>query len=277
MRSSIIMSKRTARSFGIPISMRRPGFGLTRPIGIRQRIFKRCPGPVFFMLKRWGALPDYPDVECSVTYVFHAHQPYMLMDSNLDILQDIDVRAMRNGELVVNLNMAREFAWKQLDGKIGTIEFAERPREPRRALDLPGNTPWWAFFNRDRRASLAALTLETAAVRRQEGLVHLEPAVILKWGPWAYCVRILVQTNNSSNPQRLVRVPASSSYSERMAFYPCRLGTTDQDRFAPIESAYEQLSKPLQVAPAELDLDDRVPEAWGPTFPAPGSRLLGER
>ncbi len=230
-------------------------------------------GPVFFMLKRWGPLPDYPDVECSVTYLFHAHQPYMLMDSNLDILQDIDVRAMRNGELVVNLNVAREFAWKHADGQIGTVAFSERPREPRRAVDLPGNTPWWAFFNRDQCAALAALTLETAAVRRRQGLVHIEPTVILKWGPWAYCVRILVQTNNSSNPQRLIRVPGGSSYSERMAIYPCRLGVRDQDRFAPIDLAYEQLSKPLQAAPAELDLDERVPEAWGPTFPAPGSRL----
>ena len=110
-------------------------------------------------------------------------------------------------------------------------------------------------------------------MRRTEGLVHLEPTVILKWGPWAYCVRILVQTNNSSNPQRLVRVPASSSYSERMAIYPCRLGSSDEDRFAPIESVYGQLSNPLQVAPAELDLDERVPEAWGPTFPLPDSCL----
>ena len=85
-------------------------------------------GPVFCMLKRWGALPDYPDVECSVTYVFHAHQPYLLMDSNLDILQDVDVRAMRNGEIVANLNVAREFAWKRTDGGIGTLKFAERPQ-----------------------------------------------------------------------------------------------------------------------------------------------------
>ena len=234
---------------------------------------KTISGPIFCMTKRWGPLPAYSDVECSVTYVFYAHQPYMLMDSNVDILQDLDVRALRNGEIVVNLNVVREFAWKQPNGQVQVVDFKQRPREPKRALDMPMDTPWWAFINRERRCSLAAITLQTAAVRRREGLVNLEPCVILKWGPWAYCTRPLVQTNNTANPQRLVRVPASSSFSESMAIYPCRLGATDQDWFAPVELVYERLVKPLRVSPTELDMDARTPEGWGPTYPSPESRL----
>jgi hypothetical protein len=230
-------------------------------------------GPIFCMTKRWGALPAYPDTECSVTYVFYAHQPYMLMDSTLDILQDMDVRALRNGEIVVNLNVVREFAWKQPDGNVQVIDFKQRPREPKRALDLPVDTPWWAFIHRDLHCSLAALTLQTAAVRRHAGLVNLESCVILKWGPWVYCTRPLIQTNNTANPQRLVRVPASSSFSESMAILPSRLGATDQDCFDSVESVYARLAKPLRVSPSELDMDARTPEAWGPTFPAPESRL----
>ena len=73
-------------------------------------------GPIFFMIQRWGELPDYPDVQCSVTYIFYAHQPYLIMQSVTDILEDLDVRAFRNGELVVNLNVAREYAWKEPNG-----------------------------------------------------------------------------------------------------------------------------------------------------------------
>ena len=48
-------------------------------------------GPIFFMTKRWGAFPEYPEVECSITYTFYANKPYVIMSSTLDVVKDLDV------------------------------------------------------------------------------------------------------------------------------------------------------------------------------------------
>lgn len=221
-------------------------------------------GPVFFMTKRWGPLPEYPEVECSITYTFYANKPYIMMSSTLDVVKDLDVQALRNGEIVLNHNVVREFAWKKPDGDIGVVNIKERPRHPTRGLDLDARTPWWAFFNRDIPCALAALNLELTAMRRQSGLTSWEPYYYMHWGPWAYCARPLIYTFATPNPQRVAHVPASSSYYERIAFHPCRLGATDRDRFAPIEQTYQQLARPLLPSVTTFDIDARVPEEWTP-------------
>jgi hypothetical protein len=226
-------------------------------------------GPIFITTKRWGPLPDYPDVQVSVTYTFYAHQPHVMVSTVTDIHEDLHVRALRNGEIVVNLNYVREYAWKHPDGRIMTLAFEGRPQEPRRAVDIPAASPWWAFFNREIGCSLAAIILESTSMRRAEGLTNMEPYITMKWGPWAYCVRPLVYSFNSTNPQRLLHVPASSSYSERLAFFPTRLGSSSNDLFEPVESLHQRLSKPLNISEPQMEVDERVPPAWGTTFPYP--------
>jgi hypothetical protein len=221
-------------------------------------------GPVFFTTKRWGPFPDYPEVECSISYTFYANQPYVMMTSTLDVVKDLDVQALRNGEIVINHNVVREFAWKQMDGDIASVVIKERPRHPTRGLDLDARTPWWAFFNRDVPCALAAINLELSALRRHQGLARWEPYIYMHWGPWAYCARPLIYTFATPNPQRVVRVPESSSYYERMAFYPCRLGASDKDRFAPIEQVYHKLARPLNSTVTAFDIDPRVPDEWVP-------------
>jgi len=226
-------------------------------------------GPIFFTIQRWGELPDYPDVQCSITYTFYAHQPHFVMESVTDILEDMDVRALRNGELVINLNVANEFAWQEPSGNVKTLRFDTRPQEPRRALDISADSAWWSFFNRERRAALATVILDSSAYRRSGGLARVEPYITLKWGEWAYCVRPLVYTYNSHNPKRVVRVPAGSSYSERIAFLPIRLGERDTDRFAPIVETQQRLAAPLAVRGPEMAIEPSTPEKWGVTFPYP--------
>lgn len=226
-------------------------------------------GPIFFTIQRWGELPDYPDVQCSITYTFYAHQPHFVMESVTDILEDMDVRALRNGELVINLNVANEFAWQEPSGTVKTLRFDTRPQEPRRALDISANSAWWSFFNRDRRAALATVILDSSSYRRSGGLARVEPYITLKWGEWAYCVRPLVYTYNSHNPKRVVRVPAGSSYSERIAFLPIRLGDQDANRFAPIVDSQQRLDAPLDVRGPEMAIESTTPEKWGVTFPYP--------
>jgi hypothetical protein len=187
-----------------------------------------------------------------------------MMTSTLDVIKNLDVQALRNGEIVLNHNVVREFAWKQMNGDVDTVVIKERPRHPTRGLDLDARTPWWAFFNRDVPCALAAINLELSSMRRNEGLARWEPYFYMHWGPWAYCARPLVYTFATPNPQRLIRVPETSSYYERMAIYPCRLGTTDKDRFVPVEQVYQRLARPLSTSVTAFDIDSRVPEEWVP-------------
>ena len=221
-------------------------------------------GPIFFMTKRWGALPHYPEVEVSVTYLFYAYTPYVMVTTVTDVLEDITVQALRNGEIVLNHNLVREFAWKKPTGEVESVVYKELPRHPTRALEMPSNTPWLALYNRECKAAFGAINLEQSNMRRGGGLVCLEqPYMYLNWGPWVYWCRALVYTFMSSNPQRMIPVPGGSTYYEKMAYMPFRLGESDKDRFDLIEKYHQILSNPLHVK-VEMDTDERVPEEWTP-------------
>ena len=221
-------------------------------------------GPVFFMTKRHAPLPLYPEVMCSITYTFYAGKPYIMVESVLDVTKDMDVVALRNGEIVLNHNVVKEFAWKKADGGIGSVVIKDRPRHPTRGMDLHPATPWFAFYNREVPCALAAIDLKLEAFRRGKGLVEWEPWRYLHWGPWAYCARPLIYTFATPNPQRVMHVSEGSSYYECMAFHPCRLGSSEDDRFLPIEETAARLFAPLRASTTELDIDERVPEEWVP-------------
>lgn len=226
--------------------------------------YKTMGGPVFFMTKRWGPMPLYDEVEVSITYTFYAHNPYILMTSTIHVLKDIDVIALRNGEIVLNHNVVREFAWKKPDGKIGSVVIKERPRHPTRGLIIEADALWLAFYNRELACALAGINLNLSYTRRSEGLARVEqPYIYMHWGPWAYCSRPLIYTFATPNPQRVIRAPGDSIYYEKMAFLPTRLGSSDEDRFEPVERRQRMLASPLDVL-TELDIDERVPEEWVP-------------
>lgn len=221
-------------------------------------------GPVFFTTKRHAPLPLYPEVDCSITYRFYAGNPYIVVESMIDVTEDMDVVALRNGEIVLNHDLVREFAWKKADGEIGSVVIKERPRHPTRGMDMYVSTPWFAFYNREVPCALAIVNLDLSAYRRDRGLVEWAPWNYLHWGPWTYCARPLVYTFISPNPQRVMHVSAGSSYYERMAFHPCRLGRSEEERFLPIEETALKLRHPLRTTVTHLDTDERVPEEWVP-------------
>ncbi len=230
-----------------------------RPAG-----YATISGPVFFMTKRWAPLPDYPEVACSITYTFYRHTPYMMIESTLDVVQDLDVEALRNGEIVLNQEVVNEFAWVKPNGEIGTVVIKDLPRHPTRAMNISARTRWWAFFNRDIPCALSVINLELTGLRRTHGPTQWEPYYYLHWGPWYYCARPLVYTFATPNPQRVMHVGAGSTFYERMALYPCQLGTTDANRFMPIQSTADRLFSPLDQTVTAFDIDERVPEEWVP-------------
>lgn len=221
-------------------------------------------GPIFTMTKRWGVFPEYPEIVVSITYLFYAHNPVLIFSSVMDVVDDLHVKALRNGEFVFNHAIVREFAWKKPDGGIGSMVIKEGQRHPKHALRIEPDTPWMAFYSREHRCGFGGITLRLAEMRRGDGLVRLDyPFIYLAWGPWTYFSRVYTYTFGSNNPQRMIPVPKDSTYYEQMAFLPFKLGETDEDRFAYLERQQQKLAHPLDIR-VDMDTDERVPEEWVP-------------
>jgi metal-sulfur cluster biosynthetic enzyme len=102
-------------------------------------------GPLCVRVRRWGhpILSIGPEVGrphkvmATVTYTFWSGQPYVLMESNLEVLEDVRFRDCRNDEFVVGSDLD-EAAWMGPDGKIGFGQRGWTRQDPR----------WMTYFNR---------------------------------------------------------------------------------------------------------------------------------
>jgi len=221
-------------------------------------------GPVFLMTTRSGSLPQYPEVNVSVTYVFYAKNPYVMILTSLEVSKEIYVQALRNAEFVFNHNVFKEFAWKKHDGGVGSMVVVEGARHPKHAVEIEADTPWAVLYNVDYACGFGVSYLEFTRMNRSGGLVKAEaPYIYLAWGPWIYFARPLSYTFGSSNPQRMMKIPNGSLYYEKMAFQPFNLLPNCEDRFELIEKQDEKLRNPLDIT-MWMDIDERVPRQWVP-------------
>jgi len=230
-------------------------------------------GPVFTLMQLWSPLPLYPETMVSITYIFYSRTPFIRMSSTLEILENIQVQALRNGEIVFNHDLAKEFAWRNKQGEINTVTIKKLPRFEEIPLTIAADTPWTVYYNNENRAAFGMMTLNLANTRKQGGLVKLEKyEQMMNWGPWTYISRTLIFPFGSQNPQRFVMVPKSSLYYEDMVFMPFAVSDSREPgkKFQHIEEWYRRLSNPLSLL-MEMDTDKRVP----PVFVL-GQRLEGE-
>ena len=103
-------------------------------------------GPVCVRIRRWGhpilslgpTVGRPHKVMCTVTYTFWAGQPYVTMESCLDVLEDVRFRDCRNDEFVLGEQLP-DRAWMDPDGEIGFGATGWDKCDPR----------WMSYFNRD--------------------------------------------------------------------------------------------------------------------------------
>lgn len=221
-------------------------------------------GPVFCMVKRWGVMPMYEDALCSVTYVFYAGCKPIIIETTIELTKPRDVIALRNGEIVLNRELVREVAWKNIDGSVETSYIDDMPRHPIVAKYLPRNTPWIAMYNREKRAAIGVVYVKDVSIRKDGGLARDDSFFYFNKGPWIYFARPILYTFVSNNPQRVMRAHGSTISYERLAWVPYALNNQDMERaFEPMEEANEQLRSPLNHR-LFLDTDERVPTSWIP-------------
>lgn len=105
------------------------------------------------------------DTKMCVTYIFYAGYKPIVIESSLELTRPRDVIALRNSEIVLNLNLVNEVAWKNISGKVETMKLEDMARHPIVAKFLPRNVPWISMFNRDMRAALGIVYMQDCTIR----------------------------------------------------------------------------------------------------------------
>lgn len=228
--------------------------------------FTVIAGPIFIMIKRNNPIVDYEEVDCSLTYLFYSNNPGITVESNIDVTEDLDVVALRNGSVVLNKETTGDFVWKDVDHRVKNVHIMDLPRHPVKGMVFDARTPWFAFYNRNEGNALGVLNLEFSGIRREGGLIEWEPYYYLHWGPWFYVSRPIIYTFTSNNPQRVMHMTAGTSFHERYQLMPFEVekGESEYDRFDALENAYALASEPLSKTAAKFDTDARVPDEWVP-------------
>jgi metal-sulfur cluster biosynthetic enzyme len=114
-------------------------------------------GPVYTRVERWGhpilglgPCGNYEKVRARVVYTFWASQPYVIMESSLEILQDVRFRDCRNDEWVgMGASMPQQ-AWMMANGELGFGRHGWQNEDP----------AWMSFYNEDNGDAFATLRLD---------------------------------------------------------------------------------------------------------------------
>jgi hypothetical protein len=223
--------------------------------------FVEVSGPVFYSIRITAPLPFYPQVPCSVTYHFYANVPYMLVQTTIDVNENMFVQALRNGEIVFNKKVFKNVGYKTIDGRVEAIDLNRTRRHPDHVITLRPDTPWITFYNQDKGVAFANLYLDLAMTNVEGGEASAEqPFIYIQNGPWYYLARGLVYSFGTNNQTRMLPVRKGSVYYERIAFYPFSFNK-EQGYSAQADTLFNMLKYPLSVLES-IETFSESPEGW---------------
>jgi hypothetical protein len=218
-------------------------------------------GPVFYSIRIDAPLPFYAQALCSVTYHFYANTPYILVQTTIDITENMFVQALRNGEIVFNKKVFRNVGYKTIDGRVEVVDLQRTRMHPDHVITLRPDTPWVTFYNQDKGVAFANLYLDLAMINVEGGEPSAEqPFIYIQNGPWYYLARGLVYSFGTNNQIRMLPVRKGSVYYERNAFYPFAF-KKDQGYSAQADTLFNMLKYPLSVMES-IETYAESPEGW---------------
>jgi hypothetical protein len=218
-------------------------------------------GPLFYSIRIAAPLPFYPQALCSVTYHFYANVPYILVQTTIDITENMFVQALRNGEIVFNKKVFKNVGYKTMDGRVEAIDLLRTRLHPDHVVTLRPDTPWVTFYNQDKGVAFANLFLDLAMTNVEGGEASSEqPFIYIQNGPWYYLARGLVYSFGTNNQTRMLPVRRGSIYSERLAFYPFSF-KKDQGYSAQVDALFNMLKYPMSIMES-IETYAEHPEGW---------------
>lgn len=223
-------------------------------------------GSLFSMRKYWGQLPFGIDqLSASVTYMFHAHKPYIIVSTVLRAEEEISVKALRNNTFVFKKQLFDTFIWKNNNGEVTRLKVSDAPPLPRPLIRLSPEPLWMAFINCDQGYGFGGIPLKYLNEKYGNGLAKTtQPYHYVAVGPWVSWSRALVNTFVTNNPQRLVSIPKGCLYFERNAYLSFRFDPRTGEAQQILDKYQNILTNPLEVLEVKMDTDKRVPRKWVP-------------
>jgi metal-sulfur cluster biosynthetic enzyme len=211
---------------------------------LRMRNWAACPnfevesGPMAVRVRRWGFphSPVHPvftpsRIHMDQTYTFYAGLPYFLKEGRMDVLQDVDVEAMRDDEWVFSGYSFTESLWIDRAGKL-----REGPVPASDAENLWGV----GFRHRDSKDAFLALWLEHTA-EGFDAIGHNGSPTLHYPGHGQLWSRY---------PAQRTKLKAGTSLRQKNAYqifaYP------EQDAGRQIEELRHRLLHPVEVTSAEV-------------------------
>jgi hypothetical protein len=223
--------------------------------------FSQLTGPIMHRTRRHAMLPFMDNVSAHVSYTFYAGQPYILQTSLMEVHEEMFVAALRNGEVVFNHAVLNEFVWIDQLGTLQSMMIEGSKEHPIHALDIPAETPWMAFINREQKVGFANIGLEYENTNRFGDPASVaQPYFYVQNGPWIYWSRPMVYPFAGNNMTRLMKVREGAMYYEVNAWVPFRFAEGDNP-FAEIELLNKKLRAPLWVMEF-MPTDERAPKSW---------------
>jgi hypothetical protein len=218
-------------------------------------------GALMHRTRRHAMLPHLDNVSAQVSYTFYAHQPYILMESLMEVREDLFAKAVRNAELVFNHDVLNEFVWLDPMGVVQRMDIDTSRKHPVHAIEVAADTPWMAFVNREQGIGFAAISLAYENTNRYGHPPSIaQPYLYVQNGPWIYWSRPLVYPFGTNNLTRMMHVRKGSMYFERWAWVPFRF-PDEGDPFERVAAIAEKLRHPLEVR-EWMRTDPASPEDW---------------
>jgi hypothetical protein len=223
--------------------------------------FSEENGPIFYSIHRATPLPHLKNVMVSIDYFFYKNSPVILMESTMQIMEDLFVKALRNGEVVFNKAVFDKASYATIMGNYHTIDFADTRMHPGHVITLRPDTPWIAFYNQEKNIAFASLFLELSTSNLYGGRASLQqPYIYIQHGPWYYMARAFVYSFGSNNQSRMLPVKKGSIYHEKVAWIPFSFQKKKALRNY-IQKYFEMYKYPLSVA-EDIETYPESPEGW---------------
>jgi hypothetical protein len=223
--------------------------------------FSEVQGPIFYSIHRAAPLPHLEDIMVSIDYHFYKSSPVILMESTLQVMEDLFVKALRNGEIVFNKEVFDKAAYRTVMGKIQTIDLAHTRMHPEHVITLRPDTPWIALYNEEKDIAFASLFLELSTSNIYGGGASLQqPYIYIQNGPWYYMARAFVYSFGSNNQSRMLPANKGSIYHEKIAWIPFSFQKKKAMR-AYIQKYFNMYKYPLSITEI-IETYPESPEGW---------------
>ncbi len=207
------------------------------------KIVNMVKGDTMFAIHRRDNMIYMPEIMVSITYKFFSNTPYFYMTSYTEILKDVALQALRNGEIVFAHKLIDKAAWK--DGASGKITVLDLKSVPILTEVLfPLNAEWVCFFNSKEKIGFGGIPVENSSASHNLEPMKYNYSYYITRGPWVYWTRMLVTPYLTHNMQQIIPVSKGNSYWEKWAWVPFEVKNYN---FNLLNEIQKRVTHPLNV------------------------------